>query len=157
MADPIRFDPNAKFDNEVARMAEEHDADVVLKLADRKAATMAEGHSCAVCTESTEATHRMILHKDRGAPQTIEVCERHGMWLKEGAQPGITPRNTDQKQVNEIKPELAAAKHVQGRRITEAPDRGAGGGPGGRAMAPELPPPPEKVDRTYDTAPDLTR
>ena len=87
MADPIRFDPNAKFDNEVARMAEEHDADVVLKLADRKAATMAEGHSCAVCTESTEATHRMILHKDRGAPQTIEVCERHGMWLKEGAQP----------------------------------------------------------------------
>ena len=46
MVDPIRFDPNTKFDDEVARIAEEHDADVVLELVEREDGPMANAPDC---------------------------------------------------------------------------------------------------------------
>jgi hypothetical protein len=150
MVDSIRFDPNAKFDDEVARIAEEHDAVVVFELVERKAAAMAKGHSCEVCTVSTEATHRLILSKQQGNPDEHEVCQEHGMWLREGAPQSKTPPNTNEKRVEDLRPDLAAAKHIGSRAITEAPELGPGGGPGGRAMAPDLPPPPRRDDPPGD-------
>lgn len=94
---------------------------------------------------------------EKGHTEKVVVCKVHGQWVYEQAH-GRNPRpeppkQSKQQEIDKFRARLADPNVTvsRGERIREAPDRSpAGGGPGGRSMAPDLPPPPpRRPDRTY--------
>ena len=233
---PFGIDPSARFDDEVARIARENDADVVFQLVDREDDVVStpdrpccfdhdrngqpcpatqvivvesrgqhyeyescQGHATAArmrspsfasqgrgeaLTEvqahmkdpSAKIASRPIGREDRacqlhdrartqnadryiftithpdGTVSQVVVCQEHRQWINDQA------RNPDQPlpshsndRAAQMRNQIAdpAYKISGGGRAHEVPDRGPGGGPGGRSMAPDLPPPPPKIERTY--------
>ena len=73
---PIRLDPAARFDDEIARIAKEHDADVVFRLTERKAEPVAD--RCAL--DHDGPVYRIIGRleiPDHDAKIDVPLCEEH--------------------------------------------------------------------------------
>jgi hypothetical protein len=147
---PFGMDPAARFDDEVARIARENDADVVFQLVEREDSSMAEAPKCELhdhtATLRAERFTFTITDPD-GKVSQIVVCKEHGIWLHAQKPERDLPSGSNER-ATRLKPQLAQITVTGGRRVQEPIDRGPGGGPGGRSMAPDLPPPPEKIDRT---------
>ena len=90
-----------------------------------------------------------ITHPDGTVTQVV-VCEQHREWINAGSQRQEPPLHSNGKAI-ELKLQLADPRYKisGGGRAPEQPDRGPGGGPGGRSMAPDRTPPPPKIERTY--------
>jgi hypothetical protein len=234
---PFRMDPNARFDDEVARIARENNAEVAFKLVDREDGAVStpdrpccfdhdrsgqpaqatqvivvesrgqhyeyescQGHATAARMRSdsfgsqgrgedlaevqghikdtaSKITSRPIDSKDRhcelhdhtrtqnadryiftithpdGTVTQVVVCQEHREWINgQSRNPELRPPDhSDRKAVAELKPQLVDPKNriAGGGRAPEQPDRGPGGGPGGRSMVPDPPAPPRKIERTY--------
>lgn len=131
----FQLDPNAKFDDEIARIARENNADVAFRLVPRREDT-AMPHSCATCATPTPATHVMTIQKPGLEPVRVYVCEADGKWIADGrVKPKEEPPpNMDRKLVEQLRP-LMADKTVTilGTRM-----------PGPRSMGQELPLPPQR-------------
>jgi hypothetical protein len=154
---PFRMDPNAHFHDEVARIARENNADVAFKLVDREDGSM-EPHDCELhdhtATYRAERYTFTITHSDGKVTQVV-VCKEHGEWVHARGPGERIPPHSDRRAIEKLRPQLQDRNNrlSQGVRMREPIDRGPGGGPGGRSMAPDrpahIPPPPEKIDRTY--------
>jgi hypothetical protein len=147
---PFRFDREASFDDEVVRIGDELNADLEFQLTERGDRSVTE-HQCELHRTPEPATHMMTITKPGHDPVRMAVCEEDGLWVNAKDGSAKPPANMDPKRVEQLKPVMAdPSVKITGRKIPEAPDRGPGGGPGGRAMAPDLPkPPPTPPDRTY--------
>lgn len=94
---------------------------------------------------------------EKGGAEKLITCKDHGQWVYEqahGRNPKPEPpKHSNQQEIGKLKTQLADPNVTisRGERIREPIDQSpAGGGPGGRAMAPDLPPPPPpRPDRTY--------
>lgn len=239
---PFGMDPTALFDDEVARIARENDADVIFQLVDREDAAVStpdrpccfdhdrngqpaqasqifvvesrgqhyeyescQGHATAARMRNSsfasqgrgetlaevqahmkdpaaKITSRPIGREDRrcelhnhartqnadryiftvthpdGTVSQVVVCHEHRQWINDQARDPEQhlPRQSDLRAIGELRNQIAdpAYKISGGGRAPEEPDRGPGGGPGGRSMAPDLPPPPPKIERTYPSPGD---
>lgn len=141
----FQLDPEAKFDDEIARIARENNADVAFRLVQRRE-DRAMPHPCATCATPTPATHVMTINKPGHEPVRAYVCEADAKWIAKGRADSelIPPSKMDPKRVEQLKPLMAdKTVTIRGSRMPEPPERNlAHGGPGGRSMAPDLPPPP---------------
>jgi hypothetical protein len=113
------MDPSARFDDEVARIARENDADVVFQLVEREDWSMSQ---CYVHDTPEPATHHMMIEEPGQEPQHIEVCKDHGIWLNTR---DLTeqPPNTDKDRVEDLRPAIDnPGTRITGGRIP--PPRG---------------------------------
>lgn len=158
---PFRMDPAARFDDEVARIARENDADVIFQLVDREDSSM-EPPKCELHDHTTPTRperYTFTVTRSDGREKTFTVCKEHGMWIhsrgKDSQGKEYTPPGSHQ-QIDKLRPVLRDSRTQisPGKRVREPLGReAAGGGPGGRSMVPDqlphIPPPPQKVERTY--------
>ena len=148
---PFQMDPSARFDDEVARIARENDADVVFQLVEREDLSVCDFHDPEVPTTRSERYTFTITHPDGTVTDRV-VCKDHGIWLHAQQPERELPEGSNDLAAK-LKPQLPELKVEGGKRVREPIDRGPGGGPGGRSMAPDRPPhvgpPPQKIERTY--------
>ena len=69
---PFRMDPSARFDDEVARIARENDADVVFQLVEREDAAVSDTDKCCIHDQAHTrwATDKLIVESKTGS--TVE-------------------------------------------------------------------------------------
>jgi hypothetical protein len=150
---PFRMDPAANFDDEVARIARESGADVAFRLVERGDSSV-EPPKCELHDHTATARaerYTFTITDPEGKVTQIVVCKEHGIWLHAQDPAEKLPDGSNERAAG-YQPRLAQLRIETGPKIREPVDRGPGGGPGGRSMAPDRPPhvgpPPQKVDRT---------
>lgn len=104
---------------------------------------------CEIHDTSEPATHTVTLYEPGKEPRRVDVCKRHGEAIYNHKSEELEAKDRP-KADEDLRRAIANPQtKVQSRRIYDSPDRGPGGGPGGRSMVPDLPPPPRRSTDTY--------
>ena len=120
---PLGMDPTARFDDEVARIARENDADVIFQLVEREDSSMKQ---CYVHHPDTPApaTHYMKLAEPGREPQHIEVCKECGIWINNRDLTKEPPSPVNQEHVEKLRPAVENRETtITGGKISRAPDQ----------------------------------
>lgn|SRR5271165_2494726 len=120
---PFGMDPTARFDDEVARIARENDADVVFQLVERGDSSMKQ---CYVHHPDTPApaTHYMNIAEPGREPQHIEVCKDCGIWINNRDLTKEPPSPVNQEHVDKLRPAVENRETtITGGKISRAPDQ----------------------------------
>ena len=118
---PFQMDPSALFDDEVARIARENDADVVFQLVDREDSSMAQ---CYIHDSPAPATHHMTIAEPGQEPLHIEVCKEHGIWINNRDLAKEPPSPVNQERVEELRPAVENREtNITGARFRGHPTR----------------------------------
>ena len=107
---------------------------------------------CCEIHPPVPATHTVTLYEPGKEPRRVDVCQEHGeaMYDHKPEKLEELEANDRSKADEDLRRAVGNPQtKVRSRRIYDSPDRGPGGGPGGRSMAPDLPPPPRRSSDTY--------
>ena len=97
---PIRLDPAASFDAEVARLGDEHNADVAFRLVEREDPPMVQP-TCQLHDETQPPRPERFEFTitEKGSPEKLITCKDHGQWVYEQAH-GRDPKPKAPEQSN---------------------------------------------------------
>ena len=104
---------------------------------------------CEIHDTSEPATHTVTLYEPGKELRRVDVCKRHGEAIYNHDVEKLKDNGRPKAVEDHRRPVANPQTKVRSRRIYDAPDRGPGGGPGGRSMVPDPPPPPRRSTDTY--------
>lgn len=154
---PFGMDPAARFDEEVARIARENDADVVFQLVEREDPAMDSPAVPPRCQLHNDTPVRRperyyeftITEKNQPEEEKLVTCFEHGEWVSAGKPEAKPPEPSNPKEVEKVRAQMVDQNVTisRGKRIKEAPglDKSLGLEP------PHRPPPEPRPDPPYQS------